>query len=200
MPKGIYKRTDYHKSKMSKGQMGHIVSEKTKRKISEANKGKKPSLESRKKMSEAHRGKKYRPMSLQGKENISRGKVGEKNPMHGKIREQNPNWKGGLTPLRMRIRELGIYKKWRKTVFERDNYTCQECDKKGEKIQAHHLIHSFASLLHKYNILSVEDANNCIELWDIKNGQTLCKPCHKETDNYLIYKKDVQQRETSLLV
>lgn len=30
-----------------------------------------------------------------------------------------------------------------------------------------------------------EDALMCEEFWNLNNGRTLCKNCHKLTDNYL---------------
>lgn len=61
------------------------------------------------------------------------------------------------------------YLLWRSFVFERDNYTCQSCNQSGCYIEAHH-IKSWI----KYPKLRLE----------ISNGLTLCKKCHKETDNY----------------
>ena len=34
------------------------------------------------------------------------------------------------------------------------------------------------------NINTLDDAIECVPLWDISNGVTLCKECHKQTDNY----------------
>jgi len=33
-------------------------------------------------------------------------------------------------------------------------------------------------------ITTVEEALNCPELWDLSNGRTLCKPCHRKTDTW----------------
>jgi hypothetical protein len=30
----------------------------------------------------------------------------------------------------------------------------------------------------------VEKANGCRYLWSIRNGRTLCHPCHTKTDTY----------------
>jgi 5-methylcytosine-specific restriction endonuclease McrA len=56
------------------------------------------------------------------------------------------------------------YVEWRKTVFERDDYTCQHCQQRGGALQAHH-IRSWS----KYPDLRYE----------VENGVTLCIACHK---------------------
>lgn len=38
----------------------------------------------------------------------------------------------GKTKIQKRIRQRTSYKNWRTSVFERDNYTCQSCNKRGE--------------------------------------------------------------------
>lgn len=86
-------------------------------------------------------------------------------------RGENSNfWKGGITSEYERIRKSSDSATWRKSVFERDNYTCQLCgDDQGGNLQAHHL-KSFSD--HK-------------ELrFDPDNGQTLCVTCHRKTENY----------------
>lgn len=79
------------------------------------------------------------------------------------------NWKGGITPINNRIRKTSEYKLWRKSVFERDGYTCIWCGYKGNKIQADH-IKPF-SLFPELRFA-------------IDNGRTLCIDCHKTTDTY----------------
>lgn len=102
----------------------------------------------------------------------------------GKTGKNASNWKGGLTSLCGLIRTSDKYKDWRKKVFIRDNYTCQKCGKEGGNLHAHHK-KEFSRIVRENNILSLEQALSCLELWDIKNGETLCsKPCHKRHIKY----------------
>ena len=124
---------------------GKQHSEKTKKKISEINKGntyclgKYPSEETRLKMSKVRKGK-------------QKG-------------ENNPAWKGGVTPLNNLIRKTEEYKKWAISIYKKNRYICQKCGIKCESknIIAHH-IKSF-TYFPKLR-------------FDINNGITLCRSCH----------------------
>jgi 5-methylcytosine-specific restriction endonuclease McrA len=69
-------------------------------------------------------------------------------------------WKNGLTK---RNTNTHKYRKWRTTVFERDNYTCQYCLTRGGFLHAHH-IETWHKVKKKRYLVS--------------NGLTLCKKCH----------------------
>ncbi|HOV89038.1 MAG TPA: hypothetical protein PLB74_03225 [Candidatus Paceibacterota bacterium] len=102
--------------------------------------------------------------------------------------EKSHLWKGGKTKLSSKIRNSVEYKIWRKQVFERDNYSCVECGRKRKKgdrviIDADH-ISPFSKILDDFNITFIEEAVSCEKLWDIENGRTLCRECHKKTDTY----------------
>ena len=90
-------------------------------------------------------------------------------------------WKGGITPLMVRIRRCARYKAWVKAVFERDNYICQLCKKRGRDLQADHCPKMFCDVIAENKIKTFEEAINCKELWNITNGRTLCKSCHRKT-------------------
>ncbi len=61
------------------------------------------------------------------------------------------------------------YRLWREAVFTRDDWTCQDCRKRGGNLVADH-VKSWAE--HP-------------ELrYDVSNGRTLCVPCHKKTPTY----------------
>ncbi len=76
-------------------------------------------------------------------------------------------------------------REWRQKVFERDNFTCQECNQRGGKLQAHH-IKPYAKYPEFRRVLS--------------NGLTLCVDCHKETDTYgwaNYWKKEIAAKRLS---
>lgn len=84
----------------------------------------------------------------------------------------NNLWKGGKMktyPEVVQIRKSVDYVAWRNAVYKRDNYTCQVCGIKGVKLEADH-IKSFA------NYLDLR--------FELSNGRTLCKPCHRKTDTW----------------
>lgn len=83
--------------------------------------------------------------------------------------ELNHHWRGGITPLRKKLYFSEEYKAWRKSVFERDKYICVLCGQKGGNLEADH----------------IKPWAYFPELrFEIKNGRTLCKICHRKTDTY----------------
>lgn len=80
----------------------------------------------------------------------------------------NHFWKGGVNGQNDTLRHRREYKDWRTSVYERDNYTCQCCGKRGGKLNAHH-INQFAD----YPEIR----------YDVNNGITLCTECHDATEN-----------------
>lgn len=96
-------------------------------------------------------------------------KISENNWMKSHRGELNPFWKGGMGTERHRLMGQKEYKLWRASVFERDNYTCQECDAKGVYLEADHI---------------KPWATHESLRYEISNGRTLCKPCHLKTKTW----------------
>lgn len=122
------------------------------------NKGKKTPEEVKIKQRKPHK-----PLSEETKRKMGISRSGEK----------NPNWRGGITEKnhgeRLYLMGTKEYKDWRIGVFQRDDYTCQECGSRGVTLHADH-IKPFAY----YPELRLV----------IENGRTLCVPCHRKTDTY----------------
>lgn len=162
------KMTPEQRKRVSDGQRGRKHSEETKRKMSLAGKGnkrwlgKKHSPQTKKKMSLAAKGnknnlgKKRGPLSLAKKIKISLGLTKEK------------EFKGFRRKEYQRERGSSRYKKWRASIVERDEYTCQHCGSKKE-LEVHHI----------KNFYHHRD-----KAYDIDNGLTLCKKCHIKVDKY----------------
>lgn len=82
-----------------------------------------------------------------------------------RIGEKSHLWKGGITPAIRKIRNSVEIKWWRKSCFERDNYTCQKTGIRGGELVVHH-INNFADF---------PELRTSIE-----NGITLSKESHRE--------------------
>lgn len=145
MLKGKYIRTQNNKDKISNSRKNFLATH------PHPMLGKKHSEISKQKISQAHIGMKKPWASEQMKK------------MKGKLAH---NWKGGITSINHKIRTSPEYKLWRKSVFERDNWTCIWCGQRGGTLNADH-IKPFAY----YPELR----------FALDNGRTLCRPCHITT-------------------
>lgn len=94
------------------------------------------------------------------------------------------NWKGGMTPLINLIRHCFKYRQWRCDIFQRDDYTCQKCEKRGGELNVHHKDKTFTEIFYINKIRSLDDAFKCEEFWNINNGETLCVSCHRKTETW----------------
>lgn len=194
---------------MSLCKIGHKMSKETIAKMIKINTGKRRTPEQKLKMSLAHKGKhhhteewkenmrkrmrennpfKGKKLTEEHRKNLSLGQKGRKAWNKGIIYyqikgEKHPFWKGGITKLEELIRKSVKYSEWRSNIYKRDNFKCINCKSNSNKIQGHHII-AFSKILIKNNIKTLEEAINCKELWDLNNGITLCKDCHRKTDNW----------------
>jgi hypothetical protein len=122
----------------------------------------------------------------EAKEKISMATKGENHPLYGKHHpvsgEKHWNWKGGMSDENKKIRDSLEYNLWRKAIYKRDGYSCQECGVKNKKGIGKNII------LHADHI---KPFSLYPELrLAIDNGRTLCEDCHRKTDTYgfkLIY-------------
>lgn len=178
--------TDETKEKIRKARLkrkellGYINSLEARQNISKSQKGKTLSLKHRKHISEGVKGKPKPPFTEEHCKNISEG---GKMPRPWQLGSKNRFWKGGKSPLIKCIKQSFEYKEWRTKIFRRDNWTCQECGKKGGLLDPHHII-PLSVIIEKFNIRTLEESKVCELLWDINNGITLCRKCHKKTDTY----------------
>ena len=105
---------------------------------------------------------KSRPSCFKGKKHTNFSKQKMRAAKLGIVGPAHPLWKGGRDSRHDEMRR-DPYKKWRQAVFERDNYTCQECGQMGCVLNAHH----------------IQSWKDFPELrYDIDNGVTVCVSCH----------------------
>jgi hypothetical protein len=137
------------KQKISKANLGKKLTEETKRKL----KGRKKSEEHKRKISQSLKG---RILSEETKKKISFSLSGEKSPF----------WQGGKS---FEPYSTDWTKTLKRSIRERDKYTCQICGKEPA-IHCHHIDY---------------DKQNC----NPENLITLCHTCHNKTNqnrNYWI--------------
>lgn len=187
------RHSDASKQKMSRTRKGMVSPRKgckltpeTISKMIESRKWYRPSPESNEKNRQTHirlgsvqRLRTGKPVWNKGQIGIqkhseeTRNKISATNKLLGRrppllVGSDHYNWRGGVTPESLKIRNSAKYDLWRTSVFQRDNWTCQKYGTRGGVIQAHH-------------ILSFHD--NPDLRFDLNNGITLSKRAHSEFHN-----------------
>lgn len=179
------KYTEERKRKISKAHKGMVISKEIRMKISKSNKGKKRSEETKREMSIARKGKNTwskgrkhseetkKKMSLNhsrywlGKERSNLHSAETKKKMSERMKktqqgENNYNWQGGKS---YEPYSTDWTKTLKRSIRERDRYTCQFCSKQQEDktFDVHHIDY---------------DKKNC----NPENLITLCRKCHIKTN------------------
>jgi hypothetical protein len=91
------------------------------------------------------------------------------------------------TPLlKLKIRNTTEYLMWRLSILKRDNFACKIChasvkDNKSLRLEVHHP-KAFDEICNENNISTIEQALQCKELWNVKNGISVCYRCHKDVE------------------
>lgn len=83
--------------------------------------------------------------------------------------DRNGNWRGGVTSGRKKSMSTAKYKQWRRSVFERDNFTCVDCGHRGGDLEADHI---------------KQWAHHPRLRYAVSNGATKCKECHRERKSH----------------
>jgi hypothetical protein len=163
MPLKGYKQTKLHREKTSKirlerkKKLGYINSPETREKLSLIAKNQKLSIKHKKRLQEGFNKKIKKQGFLHDFE--TRQKI-----RNSKIGEKNPNWNNGSS---FEPYSVDWTETLKKSIRERDHYTCQLCGKEPA-ICVHHI---------DYN------KKNC----NPDNLITLCKSCHSKTNNHKSY-------------
>ena len=106
--------------------------------------------------------KKGHKPSEETKEKLRLSRIGNKSTLGKRGKDAN-NWKGGKTSESRKRRSRIEWKEWRQSVYERDDWTCQNCLKSGVHLHPHHILNHYS---------------NIDLVYEIDNGITFCKDCH----------------------
>jgi len=112
------------------------------------------------------------PKSIEHRNNLSISRINNKLSVGPK----NPNWKNGISKLGHIIRSMKEYINWKNKVLEKNKKICVLCGSTNN-LEVDH-IKKFSFILSDCKIKNVNDARNCVELWNVDNGRILCKRCN----------------------
>lgn len=89
--------------------------------------------------------------------------------------ELNVRWKGGSSKLNTSVRQLTENRRWLDAIKARDG-ACVRCGA-NDDLESHHIV-ELAELIERHGITTRDQARDCAALWDLSNGETLCRACH----------------------
>jgi hypothetical protein len=91
---------------------------------------------------------------------------GEENGMYGRTGEDNPNWKGGVTPERQDVYASEEWREAVRRVWLRDEAACQRCEIQADEVN---------DTLHVHHIHPFDHKD---KRTDVDNLILLCPDCH----------------------
>lgn len=106
------------------------------------------------------------------------------------VGDKHPNWKGGITPLNLLLREY-FHTNLAPIAAKRDQYTCQKCGAAHTVLNVHHIKY-FSEIVKEILLENPQLNPNVVEdrlvlykiithderFLDLDNLVTLCKFCH----------------------
>jgi hypothetical protein len=92
---------------------------------------------------------------------------------------------------------------WRLSILKRDNFACKIChasvkDNKSLRLEVHHP-KAFDDICNENNISTIEQALECKELWNVKNGVSVCYKCHKDVEKLRTILRNMFRLENTCL-
>ncbi len=119
------------------------------------------------KQSAALKGRQHQPWTEEHLANLKSAKAASS--WRSPRGEQHWSYRGGSTRSAALL-SGPCFQEWRQQVFERNNWTCQECGVRGGvELNADHIIPKWGDLRLVYVV---------------SNGRTLCRLCHTQTDTF----------------
>lgn len=83
--------------------------------------------------------------------------------------------------LRNDIQKLPQYIIWKNAVYAKNGRKCESCGT-SENLEVHH-IRSLHSIIRAYQIGNIKETKMQALLWNVNNGQVLCRECHTKTSS-----------------
>ncbi len=116
-------------------------------------------------------------------------RVQEKDERAELFRQQKEAEIAHYQQLRKEIEAMPKYANWRNDVFIKNG---RKCEMRGEieNLEIHHR-RSFYSIIKTNRIENIAQAIQCDVLWQISNGEVLCKKCHAEMESSKYHQQKV---------
>jgi hypothetical protein len=109
--------------------------------------------------------------------------------------DQHDNNELSAPLLKSKIRNTTEHLNWRIAILRPDNFKCRMCtasikDNKTLRLEVHHA-KSFNDICKENNIITIQQALTCKEIWSFDNGISLCYSYHKNLEKLRTKMKNV---------